>query len=196
MITIQSNNSFKSIRPFDPLNIQSDLVVISGLNGAGKTQLLHGINEGRISATVDGNALLPVKLYDVFRPAITESAKNVSINGNPPGLLEEIRKQFHNFLHFRDIALDSPEVAAMRQYTIASRIPRPSYEAVRLFNFVAKEVGKSPREISIEEIIRHMPPEPLNPPDLLSLPLANIYLTYFKRLEENEKEEFYYQKQG
>lgn len=61
---IKSSESYKSVTPINPAIELPDLVVLSGLNGTGKTQLLGGIVEGRIQLLDGGQPLAPIKFVD------------------------------------------------------------------------------------------------------------------------------------
>src|SRR6266436_6739772 len=61
---LQSGSKYKSLEPIQPAIELPDLVILSGLNGGGKTQLLTAIAQDKITLTEGVKAVKPVKLVD------------------------------------------------------------------------------------------------------------------------------------
>jgi predicted ATPase len=79
---IQSDNIYKSLEPIDPPIELPDLVVLSGVNGSGKSQLLEAISEGLINITEVGSEIEPIILINhsnSLEPNQNESANYANL---------------------------------------------------------------------------------------------------------------------
>src|SRR5436189_2905198 len=162
---VESNAPYKSIEILQPPFGLPDFVVLSGLNGGGKTQLLTGISEGQIIVSEPGKQLAPIKFitHETFGPNPSGGASRESIRNLSRELIN-MRRRMHQF------PPNDPSVLQQR----------------RVLEIVAMKAKKPVEALSDEDVFLHYPLEfAFRPIDVFQQNLSALFKGYQIRKFQN-----------
>lgn len=176
LIQLQSKQPFKSIEPITEAIPLSELTILTGLNGSGKTHTLQGIAEGPLQLLVDGKEINPKRLIDhaALTPPSIEKA-NADQEAN------QVKEFLEVFGRYRARASTEPNYRLSNQLDarlepIATRI--------------SATAGKEARLLSDDDIVRNWPLNTSSPQNVLANTLSSTFRRYYDRHRENRIAEF------
>ena len=188
------NTSFKSLAP---LNVElPDFVILTGLNGAGKTQLLMAINEGKMGIFDEQQvALNPVKYV---------TSLSLSPNDSVVITREQMSQYSNNGWNFYKESL--PTVQAQNSngntYSFAKR--GSDYGANSMQEFYGKAIDKMADmlhknidSLDVNDFYEHFPIEAsTGQNDVFYQNFSPLFKKYVDRLENNEYKRFLNETRG
>lgn len=181
---INSNATYKSLEPIQPPIGLPNFVVLSGLNGAGKSQLLAGINQNLIILSENNQRLQPVKFVD---------HSTLAPNDSVTVLYENLRKASQHILtQFENYKKNKLTIPAL---TLENVIGDAKFR--KIIQDIAKNVGKEVDSLSEDDFFRHYPLEDgLNQADIFYQNFSSLFKRYQVKQYENDVNEFRNQKYG
>jgi ABC-type multidrug transport system ATPase subunit len=169
----------KKYKSLDPLTIDlPSLTILTGVNGAGKTQLLTSIIENQLQLTENGTELNPKKYvtHSTLSPNDSTVVTRQSVNQN----IENIWNQYNSFIQNY-----KQNPALQLQHFLGE--PRQ----IRLIEKIAKEAGKDKNSLSGNDFYKYYPLEDgLNHTDVFYQNFSNLFKRYNDRLLENKFNKF------
>jgi ABC-type multidrug transport system ATPase subunit len=169
----------KKYKSLDPLTIDlPSLTILTGVNGAGKTQLLTSIIENQLQLTENGTELNPKKYvtHSTLSPNDSTVVTRQSVNQN----IENIWNQYNSFIQNY-----KQNPAHQLQHFLGE--PRQ----IRLIEKIAKEAGKDKNSLSGNDFYKYYPLEDgLNHTDVFYQNFSNLFKRYNDRLLENKFNKF------
>jgi ABC-type multidrug transport system ATPase subunit len=175
MILILSRK-YKSL---DPFTIElPNLTILTGVNGAGKTQLLTSIIENQLQLTENGAELNPKKYvtHSTLSPNDSAVVTRQSVNQN----IENIWNQYNSFLQNYK---QNPAIQ-LQNYFGDSR-------QIRLIEKIAKDAEKDNGSLTGNDFYKYYPlDDGLSHPDIFYQNFSNLFKRYNDRLLENKFNKF------
>lgn len=169
----------RKYKSLDPFTIDlPNLTILTGVNGAGKTQLLTSIIENQLQLTENGVELNPKKYvtHSTLSPNDSAVVTRQSVNQN----IENIWNQYNSFLqNYRQ------NPAYQLQHFFGDS------RQVKLIDKIAKEAGKDKYSLSGNDFYKYYPLEDgLNHTDVFYQNFSNLFKRYNDRLLENKFNKF------
>lgn len=193
MITLEGLNEYNGFQLKDIVEITKPISVFTGLNGSGKTRLLQSMKNEQTQVNVDGEIL------DKESIIIVPGAAASPVGRSNPFKIQDYDNKLILVLQMYDQMkkdLEEPfDQNKVRNFPNHSNpsLPHnqkpPTYAILhKIFNHIATQLGKSPSELTHNEIKLHYN-EPQN--NLLANPdFTKIFNEYIKRCETNELNQF------
>jgi ABC-type multidrug transport system ATPase subunit len=155
---IQSNDNYKSLDPINPPIDLPDLVVLSGVNGAGKSQLLEAISGRSISITEHDEQLEPIILFN-DRNSLEPNQNGSYDYTNLRSGRQNILKAFINYKAIK--AGGEPKPRDVRNITIPPKdITIERYitgSALKAITAIANTINKDIDDLNEEDILYYYP---------------------------------------
>lgn len=177
---IKSTLAYKSVTPLEIDNLP-DFVVISGLNGSGKTHLLEGISSSIISLMEKGLPLSPVKLVDHNTLSPTNGTI-VSIQN----LNDQVQQAWNNYKTYLDRKKENPNIDFN---SFLSDIHFRQFLSV-----IAVSASKNVENLSVDDFYKHYPIYPikdgLNSIDVFQQNFSFLFKRYQVKKLNNKFQKF------
>lgn len=176
---------FKSLEPFS-IDLP-DFVVLTGINGAGKTQLLTAIMQNQLIVTdVNGTELNPKKYVTSQTLSPNESAivTREQLNGNTQNLWN----QFNQYLQNRQ---NNPS------FTLENNVFGHNAPQIKVIDRIAKSAKKAKEELNSDDFFNHYPLEDgLTQSDVFYQNFSSLFKRYQDKLDDNEYRQYRNQTKG
>jgi ABC-type cobalamin/Fe3+-siderophores transport system ATPase subunit len=185
---IQLDNSYKSISPIQPPLALPDFVILSGINGSGKTHLLQGINQGQITLNDGEEKIYPHKLVDhnTIRP-------NDSRDATGSSYVIRAKMLFESFSSYIDRDWDNPQVGFD---DLRKNDPQKNFLPV-LLPTIARYAGKKISELTESDFYKYFPLEPmLQINDMFQQDFSTLFRRYYDRKEEHQYHQYVTERMG
>lgn len=178
------NTKYKSL---DPFNIDlPDFVILTGLNGAGKTQLLTAIAQNHVIVTEDNGAELKPKKYvtaQTLSPNDSAVVTREQLNANPQNLWN----QFSNWLQNRQNHPNYPI-----QNIFGHNTPQ-----IKLIDRISQSAKKQREELTSDDFFNYYPFEDgLGQSDVFYQNFSGLFKRYQDKLDENEYKQYRHKIKG
>lgn len=163
-------------RALEPFEVQlTDLTVLTGVNGAGKTQILNGISQNVIQLKENGIELNPKKL--VTNHTLLPNESNTVTMGT---FAKDIRQWQEKYNSFKQI------------FSVNSTNPNP-YK--RLFEKIAERSGKNILDLSEDDFSsNHLLFDVFEQKEFFHQNFSSLFKRYHNNYEENQYKEFRHNK--
>lgn len=172
---------FKSLEPF-AIELP-DFVVLTGINGAGKTQLLTAITQGLLKVYDDENTELNPKKYvtsQTLSPNESTIITREQLNSNTQNLWQP----FNNYLQNRR---NNPSYAI--ENIFGHNAPQ-----LKVIDKIAKSAKKTREELSSDDFFNYYPLEDgLAQTDVFYQNFSSLFKRYQDKLDENEYRQYRHQ---
>ncbi|MGO4822043.1 MULTISPECIES: AAA family ATPase [unclassified Flavobacterium] len=171
-------NKYKSLDPFTL--ILPDFVVLTGLNGAGKTQLLTAITNNHLNVIENGLELNPKKYVTGQTLAPNDSAivTREQLNVNT----QNIWNQYNDYLKNKQ---SNPS------YSLENHVFGQNSPQIKLIERIAKSAKKQRDELTSDDFFNFYPFEDgLTPSDIFYQNFSSLFKRYQDKLDENEYREY------
>ncbi|MBP6755582.1 MAG: AAA family ATPase [Bacteroidia bacterium] len=179
------SQKFKSLEPFS-IDLP-DFVVLTGINGAGKTQLLTAIMQNQLIVTdINGTELNPKKYVTSQTLSPNESAivTREQLNGNTQNLWN----QFNQYLQNRQ---NNPN------YTLENNVFGHNAPQIKVIDRIAKSAKKTKEELNSDDFFNHYPLEDgLTQSDVFYQNFSSLFKRYQDKLDDNEYRQYRNQTKG
>lgn len=173
------SQKYKSLEPFS-IDLP-DFVVLTGINGAGKTQLLTAIMENQIIVTDINDIELNPKKYvtsQTLSPNESAIVTREQLNGEIKNLWDQFNKTPQNrlnkpisFLGGSPFALNTPQT--------------------KVIDKIAKSAEKTIEDLTLDDFFYHYPIEDgLTQSEVFYQNFSSLFKRYQDKLEENEYRQF------
>lgn len=187
-LTLQQK--FKSLDPFS-IDLP-DFVILTGINGAGKTQLLTAIIQNllKVHDTL-GVELNPKKYVTPQTLSPNESAivTREQLNANTQNLWQ----QFENYLKNR---INNPRYSLENAFGHNPRNGQDSPQ-IKIIDKIAKSANKVREELTSDDFFNHYPLEDgLNQTDVFYQNFSSLFKRYQDKLDDNEYRQYRNQVKG
>ncbi|WP_426092475.1 AAA family ATPase [Flavobacterium sp. DSR3-2] len=176
---------FKSLEPF-PIDLP-DFVVLTGINGAGKTQSLTVIMQNQLIVTdVNSTELNPKKYVTSQTLSPNESAivTREQVNGNTQNLWN----QFNQYLQNRQ---NNPS------FTLENNVFGHNAPQIKVIDRIAKSAKKTKEELNSDDCFNHYPLEDgLTQSDVFYQNFSSLFKRDQDKLDDNEYRQYRNQTKG
>lgn len=166
---------------FKPFDVElPDFTIITGLNGAGKSQFLQAIDDKKIEIIIkDNKPLSNIKLYKYENE--NKSWKPGNSNSSSSG--EDIRRSIQGIYDSYIVAKNGaiPQNKSIEEVIASSQ----SYNLKWVLNIVAKS-EKSISELTFNDFVQHIPIEFVNSHNYIGHNFANLFMLYVYKRDHNE----------
>jgi len=175
-MVIQSNKAYKSLRPINPPVELPELVVLSGLNGTGKTHLIEGISNNIIELHDNGKQLNPIKF--------------VSHNTLAPNNTNQVSPESRNIQEIWGI-IRKYKTAKYRDPNLAFSIYSHKMDYDGIINQIAKSELKEIEDLNEHDIILNYPlPNQTAEANIFSQNFSILFKRYENKKYENKLNKF------
>lgn len=179
---IQSHTAYKSIGPIRPLTLP-DFVVLSGVNGSGKTHLLQGIANKQIAIMIEDGILGHIKFldHDGLKPNDTGSAYGISH-------VSSAQQMYNAFYDYQErLKNERGDLTHEEQY----RALEPSWSKIAL------RAGKTIDELNEGDFYKYYPLDYKLPGNgIFHQRFSELFRQYYDRKEDNEYHQFATERKG
>lgn len=180
---IYSKSQFRSIEPLSPIKIQ-DFIVITGINGSGKSHLLEGISKKQIQLNENKKDLTSIKYVNTFALSPNKSNK-VTIQDfkiSP----EQIKRLYTEYLQLEksnQLLIQGPST--------------DNSQSISLIRQVAEKAKKSILELEENDFYIHTPGNAIaDQTDIFGHNLSEIFKHYQVTKDENNFNKYHSEKTG
>lgn len=184
MIKIELKNNYKSLTPFE-IELP-DFVILTGLNGAGKTQILNALN-GNIALLLDENNIqLNPKKYvtsNTLSPNNISAITREQLNSNTKALWDAFNQS-----KFRN----NPQIRPRPQNNIISL----NSDQSKLIDQIVKSANKEISELNVEDFYNYYPLNDGLNLDIFHQNFSTLFKRYQDKLEENDYKKFKNESKG
>ncbi len=182
----QSTSVFKSLKPIQPIELPS-FVVLSGLNGAGKTHLLTAASQNFISLMENNQVLQPVKFVDHNTLAPNDSVTVTS---------DAIRQSSQNILSlFNNYKNHKNQNPSYNAFTLENVIG--DARQIKVIRKIAQAAHKDVDDLRDDDFFSHYPLEDgLSQTDFFYQNFSNLFKRYQVKQYDNDVNEFRHKKYG
>ena len=167
------NLKFKSLEPFT-ISLP-DLTILTGVNGAGKTQILSALVENKASILENGQDLSPKKY--VTHQTLSPNDSNVITRQS---LLQEIESIWNPYNNFHESRKNG-------NYQLRQFIQDPNQ--LKLLDIVATKSNKNVLELNQEDIYLHYPVH-INSDDIFYQNFSGLFKRYQDKFDDNRYRRF------
>ncbi|SDX56451.1 AAA family ATPase [Hymenobacter psychrophilus] len=164
---------YKSLDPFN-LNLP-DLTILTGVNGAGKTQILSAIIETKASVSENNQELNPKKY--VTHQTLSPNDSNIITRQSSLQEIEDIWNPYHNF----------QQQNKLRQYNLNQFVNDP--KQVKILVDIANKTNKDINELSQEDVYLHRPIH-ITSDDIFYQNFSGLFKRYQDKFDENRYQRF------
>lgn len=191
---IQSDQTYKSIPRIDPPVVLGDLVVLSGLNGTGKSQLLEGVAAGTIRVLDGGEQLGPVKHVDHVSFAPTAGGKSSTESFQKLKSIEDFFGRFQDAMAKNKSvtwkAYSEAQVASARKSGPGGpqdqHFQKTVGHPIKTIESIAKRAGKTVDEMAYDDILMFFQPaDAETKADIFAQDLPLIFMVYHRNWLKN-----------
>ncbi|WP_051113282.1 AAA family ATPase [Lunatimonas lonarensis] len=170
---------FKSLDPFS-IDLP-DFVVLTGINGAGKTQLLTAITQNLLKIYDDNGAELNPKKYvtsQTLSPNESTVVTREQLNANT----QDLWQQFNSYLQNR---IRNPH------FTLENDVFGQNAPQIRVIDKIAKNAKKVREELTSDDFFNHYPLEDgLQQTDVFYQNFSSLFKRYQDKFDENEYRQY------
>ncbi|MCK6608705.1 MAG: AAA family ATPase [Flavobacterium sp.] len=186
MIKLELKNKFKSLEPFQ-IELP-DFVVFTGLNGAGKTQILNAIQSNLLSLTDENNIQLNPKKYvtsQTLSPNNSGVATKEQLNQN----IQNLWSQFNQHISKRQLTI--PQQRAQHS------INQLNQHQLNIVSEIAKFANKKDIDLTADDFYNFYPlNDGMQQIDIFHQNFSNLFKRYQDKLEDNEYRQYKNQQKG
>ncbi|MEG1229495.1 MAG: hypothetical protein RSD71_12435, partial [Flavobacterium sp.] len=169
------HQKFKSLDPFS-IDLP-DFVVLTGINGAGKTQLLTAITQNQLIVLDENGSELNPKKYvtsQTLSPNESTIVTREQLNANTQGLWQG----FSSYLENRK---SNPN------YSLEHHVFGQNAPQIKVIDKIAKSANKIRDELSSDDFFNHYPLEDgLQQTDVFYQNFSSLFKRYQDKFEDNE----------
>jgi ABC-type Mn2+/Zn2+ transport system ATPase subunit len=170
---------FKSLDPF--IVDLPDLVILTGINGAGKTQLLTAIRDNQLQMTDENNGELNPKKYvtsQTLSPNESTIITREQLNANTQNL-------WGNFNNYIQNKKQNPN------YSLINIFGSNDAPQVKTIEKIIKSSNKDLDDLNSDDFFNHYPLEDgLSQTDIFYQNFSNLFKRYQDKLEDNEYRQY------
>ncbi|WP_437823544.1 AAA family ATPase [Tenacibaculum mesophilum] len=178
MIKLTLNKTFKSLEPFT-LDLP-EFVILTGLNGAGKTQLLQAIQNNQLSVKDVNGAELSPKKYVTSQTL----SPNESTVVTKQQLDQKIQNLWNQIQGYQSTKKSNPN------YRLTSVFGNNT-PLIKLINKIAESTEKNIEELTADDIYQYYPlNDGLNQTDVFYQNFSSLFKRYQDKYEENEYRQY------
>lgn len=173
------HQKFKSL---DPFTIElPDFIVLTGINGAGKTQLLTAITQNQLIVLDDDGSELNPKKYvtsQTLSPNESTIVTREQLNANTNNLWQ----QFNNYLQNRK---NNP------YYTLEGNIFGHNSPQLKVISKIAQSANKIREDLSSDDFFNYYPLEDgIQQTDVFYQNFSSLFKRYQDKFDENEYRQY------
>jgi ABC-type cobalamin/Fe3+-siderophores transport system ATPase subunit len=166
----------------DPFTVDlPDLAILTGINGAGKTQLLTAIRDNQIQVTDENNEEINPKKYvtsQTLLPNESAIATREQLNFNIP----QLWSTFNNFIQNKK---QNPNLS------LTDITRRTDITQVKIIEKIIKNSNKNLDEITYDDFLAHYPLEAdLLQTDIFHQNFSSLFKRYQDKFEDNEYRQY------
>lgn len=181
---IRSGVTYKSLEPIQPPIELPDLVVLSGLNGAGKSQLLVAISQNLVVLTEEDTQLQPAKLVDH-----NTLAPNDSVTVSPESLRRSMQDLANRYTNYRNLKNQQPGL------TLPGIMQ--DQRLIKILQKIADNAQKDVESLTSDDLFYHYPLEDsYGQMDIFHQNFSTLFKRYQIKQFENDVNQFRNQKYG
>jgi ABC-type Mn2+/Zn2+ transport system ATPase subunit len=171
---------FKSLEPFS-IDLP-DFVVLTGVNGAGKTQLLTAIIQNQLQVTESNSGVeLSPKKY-VTSQTLSPNESTIVTREQLNASTQQIWEQFSNYVKYKK---QDPN------YTLENNVFGQNAPQIKVIDKIAKSANKIREELSSDDFFNHYPLEDgLSQTDVFYQNFSSLFKRYQDKLDENEYRQY------
>ncbi len=171
---------FKSLEPF---SIElPDFVVLTGINGAGKTQLLTAIIQNLLSVTDEINTELNPKKY--------VTSQTLSPNESTVITKEQLNSTTQNLWNIFESYLQNRRTNPNLSLEI-NIFGNPKDPQIKVINTIAKNAKKIREDLNSDDFFNHYPlDDGLAQSDIFYQNFSSLFKRYQVKLDDNEYRQF------
>lgn len=176
-------NKFKSLEPFT-IDLP-DFVVITGINGAGKTHLLTGINDKQILVTE--NKIQLTKIKYVTTSSLSPNDSTIITKQDLNNTIQTLWNKISNY-----------QIRKKTQPKISLDLPIIDINAkdLRLISIITELAQKNIETIDSDEFYNWYPTQDLSHNDIFHQNFSSLFKRYNDKFLENQFKEFLHKTQG
>jgi AAA domain, putative AbiEii toxin, Type IV TA system len=182
---LQSEVAYKSLEPFQPPIELPNFIILSGLNGGGKSQLLVAISQNNIRLIENNQPLKPIKYvgHNALEP-------NNSIVVSPDTLSQPIKDLVNLYNAFRNHRGMSPARSKLENIVNDQR-------KLNIIRRIAESAGKDVENLTNDDFSRHYPLQNgMQQTDIFYQNFSTLFKRYNVKHFENEINKHLSQKGG
>jgi ABC-type cobalamin/Fe3+-siderophores transport system ATPase subunit len=191
---LSSTAPYKSINPIQPAVELPDFIVISGLNGSGKTQLIEGISRGVINLSGESGAAL--KQLSFF------GNQELSPNTSAPYAVQQYRQRVNILAATLTLYKRTPEVIREKlkrgeEIYQGRGGPGLDQKVILLLEKVAQVAGKVVDDLTDDDLFIHLPLEHAGDSrNFYQQNFSAVFKQYHWKHDQNEYRRYRHQKFG
>lgn len=188
VVKIEGNKEHKGFQLKNSTDIDSDIIVLTGKNGSGKTRLIESIQNRSSEVKIDGETISNREISIVSHSTLNPSfAYGLDVNQQQARITETLRF-YDQIKHEFDLSVNQNGLNQHSRSAMGGDNSLDYMSLFRLASSISKKLGKSASKLTHDEIILHYE-EPAN--NILGVQsLSAISNQYIKRKEQNEINEW------
>lgn len=176
-ITLQQK--FKSLAPFS-IDLP-DFVVLTGVNGAGKTQILTAIQQPNLLKVYDNEKELTKKKY-VTSHSLSPNESSVVTREQ---LNQKIQSLWQQYSQFKENRQRNPNLLLEQSFSIQKSAQ------YKVIDKIARNANKNINELTLDDFFNHYPLEDgLQQTDVFYQNFSSLFKRYQDKLDDNEYREY------
>jgi ABC-type transport system involved in cytochrome c biogenesis ATPase subunit len=182
-IKIELNQlEYKSFKQSDfPVELEGNLIILTGVNGAGKTHLLTGINESIINIYYDSVLLNSKNTFDCKYLTGNTLIPNDSSVATKEQTNQTIDGFFNQYRSWKDMISNNP----VYNWQNAANINQ-----LEILNLISDKSKKEILNLNSEDFHNHYPIHDKHITDAFQNNLSTVFKRYHSKLLDNEFKEF------
>lgn len=188
MIKLNLKNNFKSLEPFQ-IELP-DFVIFTGLNGAGKTQILNAIQNNTLDLTDGDNKQLNPKKYvtsQTLAPNDSSIVTKEQLNQN----VQNLWKLFSQNLNQIQRGRIGP------QQGLRNTFENSDSRQMKIISEIAKSAKKENKDLTADDFYNFYPlNDGLQQRDIFHQNFSNLFKRYQDKQDENEYRQYKNQQKG
>jgi len=187
-LEISSKKDHKGFQLVSSTYVDSDIIVLTGKNGSGKTRLLESMQNQSCEVKIDGEIIDSQDISIVPHSSLIPNFSNgYDVNQQQTRITNTLRF-YDQIKHDLDLPYDQHRASSSHRMS-SGRDPSLDYTSLfRLASSIAHKLNKPASELTHDEIIFHFD-EPIN--NILGIQsISAICNQYIKRKEQNEINEW------
>jgi ABC-type cobalamin/Fe3+-siderophores transport system ATPase subunit len=188
VLNIKGQKEYKGFQLKLGADIDSDIIVLTGKNGSGKTRLLESMQNRSSEVTIDGKLIdsqeISIVPHSALNPSFGHGYSADQLQARVTGTLRLYDQIKHDF----DLPYDQNRANQYRQSSMDRNNSLDHMSLFRLASSISQSLDKPASELTHDDIILHFE-EPAN--NILGIQsLSMIFNQYIKRKEQNELNEW------
>lgn len=187
MIKLNLKNKFKSLEPFD-IELP-DFVVLTGLNGAGKTQILNSIQNNQMTILDENNRQLNPKKYVTSQSLAPNNTAVVTREQ----IVKKIQNLWNQFQGYLNQKLRNPNYTLQNVFGNSN----PHAQQIKTIQKISELSKKEIDDLKSEDFFNYYPiEEGFQQTDIFQQNFSNLFKRYQDKYDENEYRQYRYEKKG